>query len=197
MEMTMSAAEDSSDTPDHTNATSSTAVDASTPVRTASSEAVQAEQELLIYGSHQGARRSLLLSAEEEEEPEEEAPSTPQKVREEDPYVRVLESFTADAFFMDPVIPVKAVLFTKKPQVPGLWKQVAAAQRRNAAFGVVLSTEEDLVSRFGFSDADLPKVLVLMPGRRLTFAGTVDVHALSSFVLAAANQSWNVVMLVV
>ena len=149
-----------------------------------------AEQELLIYGSQHGARRSVLLSAEEEDEPEEEKPSSPAKVQAEDSYVRVLEMLTADEFFMDPVIPVKAVLFTKKPQVPGLWKQVAAAQRRNAAFGIVLSTDEDLRDRFGFSDEDLPKVLVLMPGKRLTFTGTVDLHSLSSFVLSAANQAY-------
>jgi hypothetical protein len=109
--------------------------------------------------------------------------------REEDPYVTVLDMLSADAFFLDPGAAVKAVLFTKKAQIPALWRQVAAAQYRTVAFGLVHHTEEDLVARFGLAEGDLPRVLVLMPGKRLTYSGTIDLRALSAFVLAAAQQA--------
>ena len=53
-----------------------------TPVTSSTVAPSDAEQELLIYGSQHGARRSVLLSAEEEDEPEEETPSAPAKVQE-------------------------------------------------------------------------------------------------------------------
>ena len=42
------------------------------------------------------------------------------------PLVAGLNTFTADRFFLDTSRQVKAVLFTKKTEVPTLWQQVAA-----------------------------------------------------------------------
>ncbi len=85
---------------------------------------------------------------------------------EGDGLVVELNVFNADSFFSDEERVVKAVLFTRKSEVPPLWRQVAMANLRIASFGLVRHGEEDLMQRFQLTPEQLPRVIVFLPGQR-------------------------------
>ena len=58
---------------------------------------------------------------------EERAPDSYRAELSSSPFVADLNLFTADRFFLDTSRQMKAVLFTKKAQVPTLWRQVTTA----------------------------------------------------------------------
>jgi len=88
--------------------------------------------------------------------------------------VTVLNTFTADRFFLDTSRQVKAVLFTKKAQIPTLWQQVATELAHHALFGLVRDSETELLERFALEKASLPRILVFCPGHRLTYTGPAE-----------------------
>lgn len=104
------------------------------------------------------------------------------------PFVADLNTFTADRFFLDPSRQIKAVLFTKKPQVPTLWRQIASEHAHLALFGAVRRSETELMERFSVDEASMPKVVLFCPGKRHTYTGPADHASLSAFVTATAQE---------
>ena len=83
---------------------------------------------------------------------------------EGDGLVVEMNVFNADSFFSDDERVVKAVLFTRKAEIPALWRQVAMANLRIASFGLVRHSEEDLMQRFQLTPEQLPRVVIFLPG---------------------------------
>jgi hypothetical protein len=98
------------------------------------------------------------------DEGESETNSAVARAMEGDGLVLELNVFNADSFFSDEERAVKAVLFTRKAEVPPLWRQVAMANLRIASFGIVRHGEEDLMERFQLAPEQLPRVMIFVPG---------------------------------
>jgi hypothetical protein len=112
---------------------------------------------------------------------------------EGDGLVVEMNTFNADTFFSDEERAVKAVLFTRKAEVPPLWRQVAMANLRIASFGLVRHSEDDLMERFGLTPELLPRVMVFLPGwLPLRSAGPVSsapsLHAAVDIVPSVSNH---------
>jgi hypothetical protein len=56
---------------------------------------------------------------------------------------------------------IKAILFTKKSETPGLWVRVADAFATEVDFGEIRLGETALMQRFGMSESVLPKVVAV------------------------------------
>jgi len=120
--------------------------------------------------------------------PAEERGARPREGSLGSPFVADLNTFTADRFFLDPSRQIKAVLFTKKPSVPTLWRQIAAEHAHLALFGAIRLSETELLERFSVDEKSMPKVVLFCPGKRHTFSGPADHASLSAFVAATAQE---------
>lgn len=76
---------------------------------------------------------------------------------EEDKVVELSEASLA-AFFANWARPTKAILFTTKPEVPPLWRELAEAQSMSTAFAVVRHSDAALMAHFGLTAAELPRI---------------------------------------
>ena len=100
-----------------------------------------------------------------------------------------LTHFNSEQFFTDSNLSIKAVLFTKKHQCPPLWRQVAKMNAHSAAFAIVKSKEDEVLTRFGLEMNDLPRVILFFPGRRMVYDGPHELGRLNEFLNIAASIS--------
>ncbi|KAJ1495502.1 hypothetical protein T484DRAFT_1762416 [Baffinella frigidus] len=106
----------------------------------------------------------------------EELAARAQALQDEETVV-VINSANADTFFASQARPLKAVLFTTKPDIPPLWQQLYDAQSMTTAFGlydaqsmttafgVVRHVEERIMEKFSITPGDLPRIYLSQIGR--------------------------------
>ena len=99
----------------------------------------------------------------------------------------IITAENAGDFFYVQDAPLKAVLFTKKSETPGLWLRLAEAWGNKCKFGEIRHTEKDLMERFSMMESLLPKVIVMLQTtpedtETLTYEGPTDFEHISSFI---------------
>jgi len=93
-----------------------------------------------------------------------------------------LHGDNVDAFLSNTTRPLKAVLFTTKPDTPPLWSALAEAQSTTTAFAIVHHIETALMQKFKLQDLDLPRICIYSSGKEpVVYDGEVKLDALSSF----------------
>ena len=73
----------------------------------------------------------------------------------------LLTSENSEGFFGGRDKPIKAILFTKKMETPGLWLRVAEAYNSRCDFGEVRLSEEALMKKFDLTAEVLPKIVAV------------------------------------
>ena len=105
---------------------------------------------------------------------------------------------TADAFFEDPAFSLKAILFTKKNDTPGLWVRLAESLGERCKFGEIRHTETALMGQFGVSSETLPRILALArpPGggeSTLAYEGPTDFDRIGEFLRDCADGGFGLI----
>lgn len=97
--------------------------------------------------------------------------------------VLLMTESNAEAFLLSRTRPLKAVLFTAKPETPPLWQQLAGEVSASTAFAVVRHVEEALLKRFELSAADLPRICIFPEGGAapVVYDGPVNLESLQRF----------------
>eukprot|EP00960_Hanusia_phi_P068038 766752-Hanusia_phi.AAC.9 len=81
---------------------------------------------------------------------------------------------------------VKAILFTRKKETPGLWMRLAEALGEEIAFGEVKDDESSLLDRFHVDENSLPQIVVVCPKHSheeavVTYEGPSDFEHILDF----------------
>jgi hypothetical protein len=105
---------------------------------------------------------------------------------------------SADAFFDDTSCSLKAILFTKKQETPGLWLRLADALGEQCKFGEVRHSETEIMDQFGVSPDTLPRILALarQPGGgecTLAYEGPTDFERIGEFLRDCANGGFGLI----
>ncbi|EKX46584.1 hypothetical protein GUITHDRAFT_137982 [Guillardia theta CCMP2712] len=117
------------------------------------------------------------------------------KVDEE---VSKMEELLEDGFEIDEYRPlwkgerVKAILFTRKKETPGLWIRLAEALGEEVAFGEVKDDEASLLSRFHIDENSLPQIVVVCPKQPeketvVTYEGPSDFEHILEFLSTSVH----------
>ena len=101
----------------------------------------------------------------------------------------LLTAANEEAFFSSRETALKAVLFTKKTETPGLWLRLVESFGGTCSFGEVRLAEHALMDKFGVSVDSLPRVVAVVGAkgqgqdhdRRLPYEGPTDFESISAF----------------
>ena len=96
----------------------------------------------------------------------------------------MLEPGTLDTFLDNTSRPLKAVLITKKEEIPELWQQLAEAHSTLCSFGMVRHVHESILQSFSVRVESLPRILLI--GSRsnppLVYEGPLKLENISAFI---------------
>jgi hypothetical protein len=96
----------------------------------------------------------------------------------------LIEPQTIDTFLENTSRPLKAVLITKKDEIPELWQQLADVHATLCSFGMVRHVHESILQTFSVRQEALPRILLFSSRAAppLVYEGELTLENISTFI---------------